>query len=376
MVSYQDIIHLGIDDFAFRKRYSYGTVFVDHDRHMIVDLIDSREKEAVIARLCLFENVTDVTRDGSPLYRNAINEALPEARQISDKFHLLKNLAEALKMDLALISPKNIVLKEEMYDVSSFIGHIPLAETKKQDRVKARQELIEQVRKDYKEGYLIKDLERKYRMNYRTVKKYLAMDAYRYRVLRHTELDDYGAFIYQGLKDNLNIHQIHKSLVEKGFQGSYPNFFKSLKLRIITNTLGHTYQISRFAFSKLLYNSDIGRMRLDDEHRMLLENYLREDNIHNQVLIINQAFKNLFKGEGALSAWIKRYKTMVTYTNLQTFIRGVIRDKKAVNNQIKETMTNGLIEGLVGKIKAIKRRTYGRCGFELLKKLIFLANAN
>ncbi|MDD5294291.1 MAG: transposase, partial [Candidatus Izemoplasmatales bacterium] len=367
--------HLGMDDFAFRKRYSYGTVFVNHDSHEIVDLIDSRDKEAVTAHLALFENAKKVTRDGSPLYRHAIGDALPDAKQISDKFHLLKNLIDALKMDLALLSPKTIVLKEETYDVSAFIDHIPLAETKKRARVKAKQDLIEQVRLDYKDGYLIKDLERKYHLNYRTVKKYLEMDAYRYRVLRHTEMDDHGLFIYQRLKEGLNIHQIHKALVETGFKGSYPNFFKSLMLRLVTNTLGNTYQVSRFAFTKLLYTPDIKKMKLDDEQRLLLEEYLQEDNVHSRVLTVILEFRNLFEGKGRLSAWIKRYKTFKSYTNLQTFIRGIVRDRKAVNNQIKDTMTNGLVEGLVGKIKAIKRRTYGRCGFELLRNLIFLTNA-
>jgi len=32
-----------VDDFAFRKRSSYGTVMVDIDTHRIIDIIDSRE---------------------------------------------------------------------------------------------------------------------------------------------------------------------------------------------------------------------------------------------------------------------------------------------------------------------------------------------
>lgn len=36
-----------VDDFAFRKRYSYGTVMVNLDTHKMVDIIDSRETKQV-----------------------------------------------------------------------------------------------------------------------------------------------------------------------------------------------------------------------------------------------------------------------------------------------------------------------------------------
>ena len=32
-----------VDDFAFRKNISYGTVMVDLESHRIIDLLDSRE---------------------------------------------------------------------------------------------------------------------------------------------------------------------------------------------------------------------------------------------------------------------------------------------------------------------------------------------
>ena len=46
--------------------------------------------------LKLFTNVETVTRDFSQTYKNAINEALPQAKQIVDRFHILKNLTDDL----------------------------------------------------------------------------------------------------------------------------------------------------------------------------------------------------------------------------------------------------------------------------------------
>ena len=40
-----------VDDFAIRKRFSYGTVMVDLETHRIIDLIPTRNTEEVRAWL-------------------------------------------------------------------------------------------------------------------------------------------------------------------------------------------------------------------------------------------------------------------------------------------------------------------------------------
>jgi transposase len=65
---------------------------VDLTSHRIVDMIASREYAEVKEWLQTYTNITAVSRDGSITYHNAITDALPKAAQISDRFHLLKNL--------------------------------------------------------------------------------------------------------------------------------------------------------------------------------------------------------------------------------------------------------------------------------------------
>jgi len=67
---------------------------VDIEKHKIVDLISSRDRKDVEAWLSTFPNIKIVSRDGSIIYRKAIESALPNALQISDRFHLLKNLTD------------------------------------------------------------------------------------------------------------------------------------------------------------------------------------------------------------------------------------------------------------------------------------------
>ena len=78
-----------IDDFAIKKRESYGTIMVDIETHRVIDLIPSRECNDVVEWLKTYPNLKVVSRDGSITYRNAITKAHPEAVQVSDRFHLL-----------------------------------------------------------------------------------------------------------------------------------------------------------------------------------------------------------------------------------------------------------------------------------------------
>ena len=64
--------------------------------------------------------------------------------------------------------------------------------------------------------------------------------------------------------------------------------------------------------------------------------------------------------------WVKKYWNTEIQT-LKTFILGIRKDYKAVKNTIKYNITNGITEGFVNKLKAVKRTMYGRAGLELLR---------
>ena len=68
-----------IDDFAIKRRYTYGTVMVNAQTGQIVDMLESRESEDVSQWLASFPNIKIVSRDGSRLYAKAIRTAHAEA---------------------------------------------------------------------------------------------------------------------------------------------------------------------------------------------------------------------------------------------------------------------------------------------------------
>ena len=77
---------------------------VDLKTHRIIDMIESREFEDVVVWLQSFPNLQIFSRDGSIIYRKAMDVAHLTNLQVSDRFHIFKNLttyaSEVLKKQL------------------------------------------------------------------------------------------------------------------------------------------------------------------------------------------------------------------------------------------------------------------------------------
>lgn len=99
---------IGVDDFAFKKRHTYGTIIVDEATHTPVAILDGRDGCSLKEWLAQNKHVKIVTRDRASAYASAIREILPDAMQVADRFHLHQNLLEAIKNTVNSIVPVDI----------------------------------------------------------------------------------------------------------------------------------------------------------------------------------------------------------------------------------------------------------------------------
>ena len=81
------VVRVCVADFAFRKRYTYGTVMVNLYAHRTIDLIDSRETKRVEEWLKSYPHLEIISRDEAQTYSSAAQKSHPYAIQISDRFH-------------------------------------------------------------------------------------------------------------------------------------------------------------------------------------------------------------------------------------------------------------------------------------------------
>ena len=91
---------VGIDDWAKRKGHTYGTIIVDLDRHCPVAVLPERTAETVAAWMQAHPEVKVVARDRAEAYASGVQQGAPQAIQVADRWHLLKNLREAVEEEL------------------------------------------------------------------------------------------------------------------------------------------------------------------------------------------------------------------------------------------------------------------------------------
>lgn len=400
---------------------------VDIDTHKTVDMIDSRDVDKVSNWLKTYPNIEIVCRDGAVFYFNAINECNENIIQVSDRFHLIKNLTKYCKEYLYQYLKKNTklnriktndVIKDNIkntiktryymalelfnndekiskscqrasIDIRVFKKINSLSDEDKEDyfktnheiktsyKEKLKEKLINKTRKLYKEGLSKTKIGSILEIDRRTVDKYLKPST----IAQHhrtgekfgSKLDSYKKEAYDLFIRNKKSKDILIVIKEKGYKGSYSllrQYLSTLQKGIKKNhQLNNSYEvIKRKTLIKLLYKPFSLINNLDK--KSLREIYQIYPNYKKIIELINE-FKSILKkgNEDYLYSWINKV-SVLNIKELNSFINGINRDILAVINAVKYNYSNGLAEGSVNKAKLIKRIMYGRSSFETLKTKI------
>jgi len=99
-VSPPNVRVVGINDFAFRRGQRYGTIVVDLERRCLVDLLPDRSTGTVVKWLKGHPEIEVVSRDRAEAYADASRQGTPQAKQVADRWHLLKNVGDVVERAL------------------------------------------------------------------------------------------------------------------------------------------------------------------------------------------------------------------------------------------------------------------------------------
>lgn len=96
-----EVSQIGIDDFSFRRGRKFGTIIVDLQTHKVLDVLPDRTADTSATWMAAHPELDIVSRDRGGDYAAAARRAAPQATQTADRFHLMKNLTEAVELTLA-----------------------------------------------------------------------------------------------------------------------------------------------------------------------------------------------------------------------------------------------------------------------------------
>src|ERR1700727_3172614 len=86
---------IGIDDWAWRRNYRYGSIVCDLERRRVVTRLPDRESATAQAWFAPHPTRGIVARDRGGRYAEAASKALPHAVEVADRWHLMENASRA-----------------------------------------------------------------------------------------------------------------------------------------------------------------------------------------------------------------------------------------------------------------------------------------
>ena len=138
---------------------------IDIETHKIIDLLESRQEDDVAEWLKTYPNLEVISRDGGIMYKSASDKAHPKAKQISDRFHVLKNLIDYARDVLKRLFKKQIKIENENQTQESSVP-------KKKYEYKTKWDLILKVQELRKEKYRVIDIAQYLGISEKTVVEY------------------------------------------------------------------------------------------------------------------------------------------------------------------------------------------------------------
>jgi transposase len=387
---------VGIDDFALRKGQRYGTILVDLEKHQVIDLLPDRETETVKKWLEDHPAIETITRDRSQAYAEAVTAGAPQAVQIADRFHIFKNLMEAVEQSLSrhhsiLRQAATAILPEQYQAAISDVNKIlSLAATPKskseelrsQQRREKRLARFQEVKRLHKEGFSIRAIGRELGMDREAVRNFIRAEIFPERALvlsKPSIIEQYLPYLKLRWEQGCyNVRQLYREIKKRGYNASRVNLYRYLKpwrsmLPEELKRLRARPCFSPLSPKEVAWLLIKAEKDLDKDEQAYLTMIL---NLSPEIKLIQEltlSFQQMLKNSKVelLDEWMSEVKSN-NLPEFQSFVKGIERDEAVVRAGLTYQWSNGQVEGQVNRLKFIKRSMYGRAKFDLLKKRVLI----
>ena len=379
---------LGVDDWAKRKGQRYGTILVDLERRQIVDLLGDRTSDTLSQWLKLHPEIEIVSRDRSQTYAEGITRGVPDAVQVADRWHLLKNLSDAvfkiLQQEYAIIKNRLKQVSEQEPNTYTKVEKperddpLTSAEERRKDRMICTHQLLNQ-------GWTQKSIAYHLHIHPKTVRRYLQSISPRSRRHRTSSLlDPFKPYLLNRWNGGChNAAQLFREIRLQGFAGEVTivrHFSRKLRQTSglppkVRSQQGEPLKRDPTQYPpslRTLTSFIVKRPKnwMEEDEKTLFQISYGEDKLITTIKLARE-FASIVRQRQSteLDIWLE-HANRSGYRVWQNFAVGIKQDYHAVRAALLLPWSNGPTEGHINRLKYLKRQMYGRGKEDLLRKRV------
>jgi transposase len=408
--------YIGIDDWALRKGQRYGTILIDLERGRVIDLLHGRDGAALKAWLKEHPRVEVIARDRGAAFAQAAASAAPQARQVADRWHLLKNLREAVERLLARVSsdvhealgnappsgttgaldadppqvdcPPAGVAPAIVEPPRTVPESKPLSPRKQTQQAKQQQRIqqYERIRAVHAEGLSLRKVAPAVGVSVKRVLRYVRADRgpdWNPGRPRPTQRDRFAAEVDAwSTQGGRHAADLYRKLLGQGCRAS-----SDAVRRFVNRRLGSTGRpgprvgpltppAPAAPSARQLSFAIIGREEERTEQQQhQVERLQAGSAVWQEGLRLAASLAALLRqtAKGTLGDWLAQVEGSGC-AELRSFATRRRQDEAAVTAALTDGWSNGATEGHMNRLQRIKRSMYGRAGLPLLRARVRLAS--
>ena len=225
----------------------YGTILVNLETHEVLDLLPDRTADTLATWLRQHPEIEIVSRDRGGAYADGARQGAPQALQIADRFHLLKNVTDSLERfvtrnyarlrEAAQTAEPPVATGTEATEGTPPVVAPPAIEEEQEPRAR-RVARYEEVLALHAQGQSMRPIAGLTGLNRRTVQRYVEADGYpafQPRARRHTQLERFIPYLQEHWDAGChNAKRLWQDLRARGFTGGYTTVSDYLRARRAT----------------------------------------------------------------------------------------------------------------------------------------------
>ncbi len=311
-------------------------------------------------------------------------DGAPQAQQVIDRWHLLKNLREAIERFLSHTQMPEEAREDGGLAISPRQKRTSGERGRSEGSRELRLALYQQVNELYRQGGTILGIARQLRIGHRRVRTFVRSPRFPEwgkPARTRSAIDRYRPYLQERWHQGCHAtSQLWHELQERGFSGSWMMVYRWVQLQEAGKAETFTQPqrqatptAPKMAPRHLAWLFLRNPEQLEKQEKQTLS-FIRKVEHIEVAYGLAQQFVTLLKERNAqpLGTWLWDCQKS-GISDLVTFAQGLEKEGSALHAAFTLPYSNGPVEGKINKLKYIKRSMYGRGGFPLLRQRVLKA---